>query len=464
MIGSPSVPLPLPLLPPRAVLRLLYSLGLIIVNSCYHYVILMLGMLTIYFISHAIWLAVISTMICFLIVYTIPRSTKASANTTPGLYVSHTECNMRLLARCPLLSREFTSPGSVSQHYGFTSWVLSGDLCTLLPYLMNKPSRQPYERRWVRVPLAHGPLNRLSAASTAYEAVAVDYVLTAQPATAKNLLILAGLSGGSNEGYCLDMVAAARARGFNVFVMLGRGLADDEPCRSDALFHGARTSDASAVAQLIKSSFQGALVAVGISLGGIILSNGFARDVFGGCIDAAVSISGCHENARNMSYLHSRRVWQPILAHGLKVAFTSHPMTLAKLRRAMGADADKTLQDIADIVEFDSKVVTALNGFDDVYHYYDDLSGTFERVAQGLQRPLLALHAVDDPITHVDTIPSQPLSEHMFTLITSKGGHVGWPLGWTPWTRRWEFQNTIALEFLEAAIAEHQLEPLARQS
>ena len=152
-------------------------------------------------------------------------------------------------------------------------------------------------------------------------------------------------------------------------------------------------------------------------------------------------------------------VWQPVLAHGLKETFTKDPITLGKLRAALGPSADDRIDNIKDIFDYDSEIVVSLNGFKDVYHYYHDISATDERIKSGLKVPLLLLSAIDDPITHVDCSPSfelhdpSPLSEHLFALITDKGGHVGWPLGWRPWIKCWEFQSTLALEFLEGVIS-----------
>ena len=39
------------------------------------------------------------------------------------------------------------------------------------------------------------------------------------------LLILAGLTGGSSEGYVMDLVSHANSLGFDCHVMIGRGLA-----------------------------------------------------------------------------------------------------------------------------------------------------------------------------------------------------------------------------------------------
>ena len=432
--------------------RLLMAALLILLHSLYPYLLLALGIVTL--LHQALIIPVMLLMVTVLLVVWRTHSNKLSK---PGLFFFPSERNNEIIRGCSLLQAEHRLPGSITQKFSFCPWMFSGDLRTLFPYLANRPAPQSYQRRWVRVPLAAGPYERLQHSDDGgeFEAVAVDYKL--HGGSSKNLLILAGLSGGSNEGYCLDLVDYASRQGWNCFVMLGRGLADPElPCLSDALFHGARVSDAAATARIIKESFEGEVMMVGISLGGIIAANGLSRDAFGDCVAAGVAISSCCENAGNMSFKHSREVWQPILAHGLKIVFATHPILLSKLRRVLGSKYADIIPSIRDIVEFDSIVVTALNGFEDVLHYYSNLSPVIDPHHTQLRKPLLMLHAMDDPITHVDRIPSSvlrsrsSLSEHLFTLITAVGGHVGWPLGWCPWRRRWEFQNRVALEFLES--------------
>ena len=244
------------------------------------------------------------------IIYTIDRAeTVTDTVSKPGLYFSRNIRNLKITERSPMLSQEYISPGSISSRFGLTPWVVGGDLATLAPFALNRPAAVPYHRFWVRVPLAHGPFSGLKIsddlADAKYEAVAVDSITVGN--SSKSLLILAGLSGGSNEGYCLDIVRAATKQGWSCYVMLGRGLAG-EPCLSSSLFHGARVSDAVATARVIKEIFKPeVLMAVGISLGGIIISNAMARDAFEGCIDAGVSISGACRMRRNVSYAHSRK-------------------------------------------------------------------------------------------------------------------------------------------------------------
>ena len=397
-------------------------------------------------------------------IYQLNRYNHDVVKSKPGLFFASTDFNKELISNCPLLSGEYKKPGSLSELkiFGPTPWILTGDIATILPFALNMPPKQKYTRRFVRVPLSRGPLDNHKNKDdiSPYESVAVDYVLSPTP-TDKYLLVLSGLSGGSSEGYVLDLVDYAVSHGWNCFVMLGRGLCE-KATYSNATFHGARTSDAAAVAEVMKKSFGGYIGAVGISLGGMILGNAVGRDVFGDDVVAGVSICGGINIKRNMTYRKSKEVWQPVLVQGMKMAFTAHPISIGKTRAALGENADQIFQDVNDVDIYDVKVVTAMNKFRDVFHYYEEANPSLESLAYVMKRPLLCLHAMDDPIIHVDCIPteellssdvSQPMSNYLFSLITPRGGHVGWPIGWLPWRSRWEFQNRVSLEFLDSAIA-----------
>ena len=213
----------------------------------------------------------------------------------PGLYYKPTPLNTRLLDEM----RARTSLG-----YRRTPWLIGGDIGTLVPFLVNKPPQATYDRVWLSVPLADGP-NQTRYDNDAPDAPdagggggggAPDPNLTQREGVALDLavpegghdpskptvLLLAGLTGGSREGYVQDLVHACNARGITVAVMTARGAAGT-PLRSDALFHGARTSDVATAARVLRrvvgepSGARGRLIGVGVSMGGIVMANYAAR-------------------------------------------------------------------------------------------------------------------------------------------------------------------------------------------
>jgi hypothetical protein len=83
--------------------------------------------------------------------------------------------------------------------------------------------------------------------------------------------------------------------------------------------------------------------------------------------------------------------------------------------------------DSVDVDACDDSVSDCVSAYEDAAH-------------DGLCVPLLALHAADDPIIHVDSMPCRSGAagavDNLVCLVTRVGGHVGWPQGWAPWIHR----------------------------
>lgn len=410
------------------------------------------------------------------------------ASTAPGLYYTRVSDRIsRIVNRCKFLKSPRAVDGGLDNssdnqrnsetnkvlNKSATPWLISGDIRTLVPFITFNTSDIIYERRWVRVPVAKGPCDETfvelesNVPDNKYEAVALDCAFPNHPIVQKNkncgnvaLLLLSGLTGGSTEGYVVDMANHARSKNWLVFVMTGRGLAGC-PCRSGELFHGARTSDIVASAKAIRAALpkDTRLFLGGISLGAIIAANACAQGYLDDIIDGCVCISGCFDTEINSTYGHSLRAWQPILNLPLKEAFVSPSGNMDKIISKIGINSHSVVSNIHTISQFDSSFITPLHGFNDPRHYYSVMSAGMDNKLQKLTIPMLAIHALDDPILHVDTMPTKVASEGTLTdklivLVTKTGGHVGWPIGLFPWLNRWEFQNTLTSEFIEAVLDE----------
>lgn len=145
-------------------------------------------------------------------------------STTPGLYHKKLSSIEKILTKCPLITSPEARDGILKYCYHYypsldnktnrksdgnninnilmktfkpTPFLFSGDMMTLLPFLLFKPPDATYIRRWVRVPLASGPREKLSNNDgiSSYEAVAIDYaepVVTVESQSKTYLLIIAG--------------------------------------------------------------------------------------------------------------------------------------------------------------------------------------------------------------------------------------------------------------------------------
>lgn len=402
------------------------------------------------------------------------------ATLLPGFYFLKSNENKKLIEKCPIINDPLTIEGYIPDKSSSTllpptPWMLCGNLRTLFPFLAFKPKDASYIRRWLRVPMNHRRKN----IEGRFESVAFDW-LPCKEEFKKNepkaLLILAGLTGGSKEGYILDLVNEAHENGWHCFVMIGRGLSGT-PLNSDAFFHGARVSDLLTAAEVIRKVFgkEAKICAAGISMGAIIIANALIKHNLGDYIDGAVSIAGCINTKLNVTFHHSRDLWQSLLALSLKETFCLPLRYWNVLMEIFGDKLPNIIDRICDVYDFDSIMVTGLHGYNSVEEYYADMNPTLmdsknnygiipnkkENIKEGsnfkLIRPFFFLHAIDDPIVHVDTYPKDPqniqspyLIDNLFFLITSSGGHIGWPVSYFPWIHRFKYVNTLTLEFCEA--------------
>ena len=519
------------------------------------------------------------------------------ALSSPGLYYykqnaisSRVTFLERILSNCPFITSPDTLSGNLTEFTldcngkwmrksvkRPTPWTLSGDIRTLVPFLTNMPRDVQYIRRWIRTPVATSPEHSPdwkgdSESGSEFESVALDWSPPGRGSSECNagdesecitaILVLSGLTGGSKEGYVLDLVNRANERGWHCFCMLARGLGNT-PNMSGEPFNGARCTDLIAAAKVVRKCLppKSKLFVAGISMGAIIASNALVNSDLGEYVDGVVAVSGCMNIHRHSHFEHSRRCWQPMLAHSLKQVFIEPVQHLPRLISEYGSReaVQRVVERVVDVYDFDCVFVTHLHRFKSVDDYYDkmctsemqlldpesrgiltvrqqlhesssasahaaasagdrllsddeDAEGSKEedfakkqqcqrsrassddfRVAAPpllrLVRPMLVLHAVDDPISHVDSMPCvEGLSvnhcaswgstgaglgagaggggakkkhgiaaarqvDNLVCMVTRSGGHVGWPVGLLPWRNGFAFSSSVAMEFFTAIAA-----------
>jgi len=364
-----------------------------------------------------------------------------------------------------------------------TPYLISGDLLTMWPFLMFKGSkggRVAYQRYWVKVPAAPAPDGEDGPSKKApkdnssssnidvdVEAVALDLVFPKEGYQPEKptFLILHGLNGGSTEPYVLDLARRATREGHTVAVMINRGLMKT-PLRGYESFHGARTSDVGCAVDALHHALYGQaptatatnnskIVLVGFSMGAIIAANYAAKSKDKSGLAGALCFSGTLSSAKNLlecpAGQHSASVWQPALAWALKGTIIK-PNMAKFLTRGITV---KDIEDVNSVNDIDTKLVTKYNGYKTVYEYYEDMSAGGSGDEKGLARlngtkiPLLAVHAIDDPIAIFEVMLEDEISktDNVMLLATKHGGHIGWPTGLFPSKNRWNFMVDIAMEF-----------------
>jgi len=360
------------------------------------------------------------------------------------------------------------------KEHGATTWMPTGDSRTGLPFIINKfhPDEHP---TWIRVFLEVQDND-----DPEPEYIALDVSFPKKnggghdPST-PIYFVLHGLSGGSSEEYIRDLTIRRNAEGSTVVILIARGMMDT-PIRGRRFFHGARTSDAHATASVLRDRVLGdqqILVGAGYSMGAIILSNYVASYGPDCALDAAVAVSGGLDMRYQEHAYRTQRLWQPMLAGELREKFL-----LGKFGHRV-KDKLTPLQYIqilraSHITEIDRYGVVPLNDFDDLDHYYRDMSALGDiphdpvtdelkdenktGKIHGVSIPLLVVHAFDDPlVTWRTTVQNSGLmhpsnlvrsgSGNLMLLLTKAGGHVGWPLGLWPTENKWRWMSDVVMSF-----------------
>ena len=345
-----------------------------------------------------------------------------------------------------------------------TWWQPTGDARTGLPFVLNRSPEIVYHRLWLQV--ADG------------EAVALDISFPDGDHSfeAPLYMILHGLNGGSHEEFVRDFVDRRHKEGSTVVVMVARGLMD-LPIRGWNTFTGARWTDAHEAALAIRKGLgeHQILGGAGYSMGAIILSNYAARAGPECALDAAVAVSGGLDMRFEIDFYRAQRLWQPVLCATLRDDFIVGKWG-ERVRARLTKDEMKQMMRATHVSEIDKTAVVAYNGYRDLIDYYSDMSAlgdvSMEEYASGviprhrrihnISIPFAVIHGLDDPLVTYRTVVSHeegPLhptnltrtgSGNLVLLLTKRGGHVGWPVGWMPHENRWAWMHDAAMSFIHA--------------
>lgn len=270
-----------------------------------------------------------------------------------------------------------------------------------------------------------------------------------EPAPDRPLLVLIhGLDGSAGSAYIRRMITAAAARGITTVTHHHRGCGA-RLNRLPRAYHSGDTADIGRVFAALAERTPGApLWAVGYSLGGNQLvkylgeRGGDTPLARAAAVSAPLDLAACVERLdRGFS-----RIYQRHLLDGLR----------AKARRKLAdpAVADACPFDAADLDRardfraYDDLVTAPLHGFADADDYYARSSG-LPYLAR-VERPLLVLHAADDPFMGPAVIPRpDQLAPAVTYELCPRGGHIGFIEGGSPWRPRHYLERRL-LGFLEA--------------
>lgn len=265
--------------------------------------------------------------------------------------------------------------------------------------------------------------------------VALDWAEKDCSVTSPIVIILPGLTGGSQAEYVKCLVSAARKIGIRCVIFNNRGLGGMK-LKTPRTYCAANYDDLTEVVEHVRKLHPHVpLGATGISMGGLILGNYLAREG----LTARTKLKACliisvpwnvFEATKNTEENYFNLMLNKHLASNLRRTVERYHTSDVGPFESIDFD---TLLKSQTIREFDSHFTAKQFGYKNVDEYYRD--ATLDEKLHLIEVPTLCLNAADDPFQPLEAIPLKEISKtkNVAVVVTSRGGHIGflegvWPV------------------------------------
>lgn len=312
------------------------------------------------------------------------------------------------------------------QFYWPTFWCFGGRAQTVIASVLKSKPSVNYSRE-----LLHTPDDGI---------VALDWVNPGHsPLT---VLILPGLTGTSGHNYIRHIVLQITQQLHCAVVVLNNRGLGGLPLKTPRVCCAADTEDLEyVICHITKTKPDSPLMLVGISLGGIILTNllcqmGEQGNNMGTIVGAAVISTpwDLFKTSESLEQPFNQFMFNRHLTKLLQTVLRQHisASNLHKLKFKNYFDINHVLH-LSTVREFDDKVIAPLSGYKDSNEYYTAATLHIKPLEK-INVPLLCLNAADDPFAPEESIPFALLHRcpNVAMVLTRHGGHVGFTEGWFP--------------------------------
>ena len=259
--------------------------------------------------------------------------------------------------------------------------------------------------------------------------VDVDFSSHAVMADAPVLALFHGLEGSSASHYARAMADVCARRGWQLAVPHFRGCSG-ESNRLLRAYHSGDASEVDWILRRLQSQSGGALLAMGVSLGGNALARwtGLQQQAAAQVVKAAAVVCAPLDLVAGGAQLGrglSRWLYTPMFMRTLV------PKALGKWQQSPGLFDKSRLQRARTLREFDDVFTAPVHGFVDADDYWRRASA--KPVLKQVAVPLLLLNARNDPFVPAHSLPAaQDVSALVQLWQPPHGGHVGFSSGAWP--------------------------------
>jgi len=258
----------------------------------------------------------------------------------------------------------------------------------------------------------------------------------------KTVLILHGLEGSIHSHYARGIVYRLQQSGYTSVFMHFRGC-NGQPNRLSRAYHSGETGDLQQVVEHIRT-VTGCYphAAIGYSLGGNVLLKWLGESAAANPLTRAVAVSVPFqlEHAAQRLQQGVSKIYRNYLLYLLRRTYSRK---FARMPSPLRVDVNR----LKSFHDYDDQVTAPLHGFNGADDYYRQCSS--KQFLANIHVPTRIIHSQDDPFMFAHTVPqAEELSPAIDFLLTTRGGHVGFVCGNTPWSLRSWSEDRI-MEYLE---------------
>ncbi|XP_017973798.1 PREDICTED: embryogenesis-associated protein EMB8 isoform X2 [Theobroma cacao] len=232
------------------------------------------------------------------------------------------------------------------------------------------------------------------------------------------LILLPGLTGGSQDSYVRHMLNKAKSKGWRVVVFNSRGCGGS-PVTTPQFYSASFLGDTCEVVEHIGARYPDAnLYAVGWSLGANILVRYLGQESHTCPLSGAVSLCNPFNLVIADEDFHKgvNNVYDKALARSLCKIFKKHALLFEDMEGEFDIPLAANAKSVRD---FDEGITRVSFGFKSVDEYYSSSSSCDS--IKHVNRPLLCIQAANDPIAPSRGIPWEDIRdqwEYILSLIT----------------------------------------------
>lgn len=262
------------------------------------------------------------------------------------------------------------------------------------------------------------------------------------------VILLPGLGNDSQTHFIQNMAALLYSQGFWPVTVNYRGIMGELSSARIGCLDSWRDMDA-VIAHIVQEHSPGEVEAVGWSMGGAILTRYLGESSeLSEHIKSAVTLSAPLDTAAQLHWFRDAwagRLMNFCLGFVFKLKLLSSAQTRSRIE-SFGISVSELLRSHT-IEDADRLLICRLHGYEDTMEYYSRNNPAPH--LQNIKVPLLAIHALDDPVTPAALLPREAILENpnITLACTRHGGHIGWTAGHD--ILRWSWADAAATRFLQ---------------